>query len=464
MKILFLNPPFGAQRPEGLDAPLGIMYLAAVLKKAGHQCFFVDHAWEKQDDWSRWDAAILEKPDFVLINTQIRFSDETKEAVRRLRLKYPALPAIAFGPQASTEAAGLILETGFDACVIGEPEEVVPRVLKGDRSMLGLATKENLKPGLAPRVNLENLPLPDWDFVNYSRYIETTHNAVYIASRGLNFVDKFNQPPLIYAESPTHRLSVDRVIKELTKLRQRFSGPYMLLFHDEVFTEDRAWVIELCRELKKARLGIPYWCFTRPDLVDFELCQIMRQSGFVGISMGMESGSDRVLKMLGRNLTALQIEKGFKAAQKAGLLTTGSVMIGTAGVESGELDETLDEVKSTIDLVKRLHPDVLTVTLTTPLPGTPLYDKLSDRILVKEPKESNYLYVWPGKYPLKLKNFSADDLARFVAEIRQVWKKGLWLTAWRIAKLAILNSAFRHTLLNQVKKVIYRKVLPGKNI
>src|SRR3989339_239821 len=266
MKILFLNPPFGCHRPEGLDAPLGSMYLAAVLKKEGHACFLIDHAWEEEGDWRKWDSALSEQPELVLINTQIRFGAETNEAVRRVKLKDSLLPVIAFGPQASTEASELILKIGFDACVVGEPEEIIPQVLQGKKSMLGLATKENLTPGLAPRVAVETLPSPDWDFVNYGRYIEATHNAVFMASRGLNYEDNFNQPPLIYAKSPTSRLSVDRVIRELIDLRKHFSGRYMLLFHDEVFTEDRAWGIELCSRLKALKLRLPYWCFSRPDL------------------------------------------------------------------------------------------------------------------------------------------------------------------------------------------------------
>lgn len=471
VKILFLNPPFGYQRPEGLDAPMGIMYLAAVLKQAGHRCFLVDHVWEKEGDWRRWDLALAEKPDLVLINTQIRFRAETDEAVRRLRLISATIPVIAFGPQASTEAPGLLLATGFDACVIGEPEEVILQVLKdefNEKSFStprpGLATKKNIQPGPAPRVKVESLPFPDWDFVNYGRYIKTTHNAVYMASRGLNYEDKFNQPPLIYAASPTLRLPVERVIAELTELRRHFPGQYMLLFHDEVFTEDRAWVIELCARLRKAKFSPPYWCFTRPDLVDLDLCRIMRQSGFVGVSLGMESGSDRILKMLGKNMTVQQIEKGFRAAQKAGFLTTGSVMIGTAGGAADESDETDSEIAATKAMVRRLQPDVLTITLTTPLPGTPLYGRLKNKILAKSDQEFNIYYTWPGKYPLKLQNLSADDLAKYVAEIRRVWKKGLWKTFLRMSKLAVLNSAFRCTLFDQVMKVISRKVWPGREI
>jgi radical SAM superfamily enzyme YgiQ (UPF0313 family) len=458
------------------------MYLGAVLKQEGHTCSFVDHAWEKQDDWNKWDSALSEKPDIVLISTQIRFSKETHEAIRRLRSQHSSLPAIAFGPQASTEAPRLLLEMGFDACVIGEPEEVVPQALKDlhnrftttgskrdikEGSLIffkpcpGLATRENPKPGPAPRVDVETLPFPDWDLVDYGRYISTTHNAVFMASRGLDYEDAFYQPPLIYATSPTRRLALERVISELIELRRRFPGRYMLLFHDEVFTEDREWVIELCFRLRQARLGIPYWCFTRPDLVDAELCRIMRQSGFAGLSMGMESASDRILEMLGRKITTSQIENGFRLAQQAGLLTAGSVMIGTPGCAPTKPDETKEEIESTAGMVERLHPDVLTVTLTTPLPGTPLYELLKDRILAKSPEDFNFYHVWPGKYPLRLESQSPQDLTAGVKLIRHAWKRGLWKTVWRVTKLGFGNGAFRSTLCDQVFKVACRKILPG---
>jgi radical SAM superfamily enzyme YgiQ (UPF0313 family) len=467
LKILFLNPPFGSRRPEGLDAPAGIMVLGAVLKQAGHVCSLVDHVWEKQDDWRKWDSALAEKPDIVFVNTQIRFSNETHAAVRRLRSQHPSLPAVAFGPQASTEPSRLLQEMGFDACVIGEPEEVVPDMFRdmARRGIIlarpGIATRENPDSVLAPRVDAEKLPFPDWDLAEYGRYIRSTHSAVFMASRGLDYEDKFNQPPLIYAAKPTRRLSIERVMRELTQMRGRFPGSYMLLFHDEIFTEDRDWVIKLCAELKRSKLGLPFWCFTRPDLIDEELCRIMRRSGFAGLSMGMESGSDRVLGMLGKKLTVFQIEKGFRSAQKAGLLTTGSVMIGTAGCEVGQPDEGRQELESTVRMVARLHPDVLTVTLTTPLPGTPLYEFLKERVLAKSPEEFNYYHVWPGKYPLHLIHLTAEDLAKTAAEIRSAWKNKLWKTAFRIGALAVGNGPFRNTLFAQVAKVMKRKVLPA---
>jgi len=464
VKVLFLNPQFGSRHPEGLDAPLGIMYLGAVLKAAGHACRLVDHAWEWENDWSRWERALAELPEVALINTQIRFTRETREALRRLRAWNPKCPAIAFGPYASTEAPRL-LEMGFDACVIGEPETVLPGVLgsAGGRPNLsaraGLATVGCPAPPPASRADVGALPFPDWELADYGRYIRATHNAVFLASRGLARPDAFNQPPLIHATTPTRRCSVARVMSELVELRLKFPGHYMVLFHDEVFTEDRAWVLELCARLRDSRMGVPYWCFTRPDLVDGELCRSMARGGFAGVSMGMESGSDRILRLLERGLTRDRIEAGFRAVQAAGLLTVGSVMIGTPGRKPDQPDETWEEIEATADMVCHLHPDVLTVTLTTPLPGTPLHADTASRIRAASQEDFNYYYVWPGKYPVQLNLLTPEDLTRGVRLIRKAWKRGLVTTAWRMVRLGCRNAAFRNTVLDQAVKVIGRKIL-----
>lgn len=467
MRILFLNPPFGYRRPEGLDAPLGIMYLGAVLKGIGHECALVDHAWASDNDWRKWDAALAEKPDCILINTQIRFTNTTQEAVRRAVTIHPGGLRIAFGPQASTESNRL-LELGFDASILGEPEEVVPSLLKEVSSatdgaftrslpeMSGIATKANPMVSYAPRVDPEKLPYPDWSLVDYRRYIATTGNAVIMASRGFDRTDAFNQPPLIYATEPTRRCSVPRVISELRALRRKFAGTYVVLFHDEVFTEDRQWVISLCNELRSEKLGVPFWAFTRPDCVDPFLCLTLRKAGFVGISMGMESGADRVLRLLNRQLTIEQITAGFRSAQKAGLLTVGSIMLGTPGT-SAEQDETAEEIDATIEMVRKLHPDNLTVTITTPLPGTSLYERGAERLLIAQPVDFNYYDCRRKKYPVCLTTLNAEQLWEKVLTVRNAWKKGALISMFRLLQSIGYNPAYGSTMAASSFRVLKQK-------
>ena len=454
MDILFLNPPFGHRRPEGLDAPLGIMHLGAVLKEQGHACSLVDNAWQPPEDWSAWSAALDKNPQVVLINSQIRFESDTARGARMALAHNSAPKVIAFGPQASSQAPHLLKTLELDGCVIGEPEELIPHVLAawqkgGEPVMPGWASLNNPDPGPAPRVDPAGLPDPDYELADYARYIQTTNNAVYLASRGLNRPDAFNQPPLIHALDPEVRLPVERVLRDLETIGRRFSGPYMLLFHDEVFTEERGWVLELCRGLRAKRPGMPFWCFTRPNRMDPELASAMARAGFAGVSMGMESGSNRILRRLGRDMSAQDIEAGFQAARRAGLLTLGSVMLGTPG-------ETWRDVEATIELAGRIRPDRLTMTVTTPLPGTPLYKEYSSDLLATGDADFNYLHTWEGKYPLKLEHLSPEDLQKAVHEVRRAAKPDRAAMLKRIAALALRNPGFRRNTLSLALKAFRR--------
>ena len=454
MKILFLNPPFGHQRPEGLDAPLGIMQLAAVLKQKGHQCELVDHAWQTPGDWSAWRQALDNLPDMVLINTQIRFEQDSINGAEMARGHNPGPGLMAFGPQASTQPRHLLEAAGLDACIVGEPEELLPRLLEDwpqalELDLPGLATRRAPEPEAAPRIDPMSLPRPEYELADYGRYIATTNNAVYMASRGLNQVDAFNQPPLIYAHKPEMRLSPERVIEDLTWLRGRFPGSYMLLFHDEVFSADRTWTLELCARLGSARLELPFWCFTRPDCLEPELAQVMAKAGFAGVSMGMESGSRRILDYLGRGVSPGRIEQGFAMARSAGLLTLGSVMLGTPG-------ETPEDIEATVNLAGRIKPDRLTVSITTPLPGTDLYARHRADLLAETGEDFNYLHTWPGKYPMRLEHMSAEDLTQAVRRVHRAAQPGLLGLMARSSLLAMRNPGFRSNFMGLLKKKLQR--------
>jgi hypothetical protein len=135
-------------------------------------------------------------------------------------------------------------------------------------------------------------------------------------------------------------------------------------------------------------------------------------------------------------------------------------MVGTPGRPPAESDETPDEVAQTVQLARRIGPDVLTVTLTTPLPGTPLHARVGDRLAATTEQDFNYYDVWPGKYPVRLETLNAEQLAAAVAQVRRAWKRQLPRTVFRLTGLALRNGAFRRTVAAQAVKVLKRKVLP----
>jgi len=121
-------------------------------------------------------------------------------------------------------------------------------------------------------------------------------------------------------------------------------------FFDETFTIDRQRVVDIAQGVRKARLGIKWYCNTRVDLVDEELMQVMYEGGCRGISYGVESGSQEVLDN----------------AKKAGIKTYCSFIFGLPG-------ETRETVRETLNLIKRILPTSAQFNVAVPYPGTELY-------------------------------------------------------------------------------------------
>jgi radical SAM superfamily enzyme YgiQ (UPF0313 family) len=101
---------------------------------------------------------------------------------------------------------------------------------------------------------------------------------------------------------PVHR-SPRSIVAEIAELQRR--GAELILFQDEFFVSSRSQVLAFCEELKRAGVKVMWKAFGRINLTDIEMMEAMAGSGCVEIRFGVESGSDRVLKL---------VKKGFSAA------------------------------------------------------------------------------------------------------------------------------------------------------
>ena len=112
----------------------------------------------------------------------------------------------------------------------------------------------------------------------------------------------------------------------------------------------------------------------------------MKDAGLTRIEFGIESGSPRVLKRLGKGVDLPRIRASFRMARHAGLVTMGFAMINTPGETPDELDQTEREVL-------RIDPDFLQLSFCTPYPGTPLYDECRDGGLLVTEDWAEYRFL-----------------------------------------------------------------------
>jgi radical SAM superfamily enzyme YgiQ (UPF0313 family) len=160
--------------------------------------------------------------------------------------------------------------------------------------------------------------------------------------------------------------SKEHVIQEISSMIRDF-GIDGIQFYDETFTVNRDRVFELCDLLIKNNISLPWTCFTRVNLVDKDLLLKMKEAGCYQIFFGIESGNQRLLDLIKKDITLEQARKAVQLCKKAGIESFCSFMLNLPS-------ESIEESMNTINFAIELDPDYAQFPITTPFPGTELYN------------------------------------------------------------------------------------------
>ncbi len=194
------------------------------------------------------------------------------------------------------------------------------------------------------------------------------------------------------------------VIKEIEHLIGRYDIDG-LWFVDDTFTTNKNWLFEFCKEMNEHKIRIKWACHARVNDMSEDLLKEMKKAGCVQLDIGVESGSDKVLKVLKKGATAAMAKDAFANAKKVGLRTMASFILGNP-------TETYEDIEKTERLAKEIRPDFTVFTYLTPLPGTELYQlAVKDNLLY--PEFDTQGYSWEtSEYPVMKSNFSKEELKR----------------------------------------------------
>lgn len=466
MKIVFSYPQFGCFKKEGLDAPLGLMYLASVLRDYGHEVKIVDNVFQKSWEYLRSEIVGF-KPQLVGIYCACTTADVSLEAARICKTISSKTMIVMGGPHATLCPEVYLNNANVDFVLRGEGERAIlelVRCMEGNEDytkIMGLCYKDEeslvISQTFAMEPDIDKLSFPAWDLVDYNNYIDVTHNATILVSRGCSYNCLFCQPAIKEIFGSALRIrNVDNVISEIQELKKRFKQKFLLLMIAEVFTENRQWIIHLCDKIEEINIKIPWWCSTRADKVDEYLLRKMKAAGCIGVSFGVESGSQRILDYLKKDIIVDDIKRAFVLCDKIGLLTIGFFMIGTP-------TESYEDIKKTADLIGEIKPDIITLSITTPLPGTDLFQMSKKEGLFNILNFQDYS-MYDNKYPLILENLSSDDIQRGMILFRSTWKKNWFKTGRKYFRLLLTSNVGRGLLLTQLIKLMKRKLLPQKQM
>jgi len=417
MKISLVNPGFGQifRLP-----PLGLTYIAAVLREAGHVVNIIDTNFVKT--WKQLETELRRvEPDAIglscmkaTINDALNIAKLVKDNLK--------CPVILGGPHPTIMPESVLCNENVDYVVYGEGETTILELVqnleghKDVKGVFGVWYKENgaIK-RTAPRPYIENLdriPFPARDLLSkeYFKY----GRANMIASRGCPFNCSFCQPTLRKIFGPRIRFRSPRnVVDEMEHLKKSMKIKHVK-FEDDTFTVNRRWVLELCNEMKERSLTMRWDCNSRVNTVNKNLLPAMKEAGCMRISFGVESGSQKILNNLNKGITIQDILGAFKMCKEVGIRTHAYLMIGSPG-------ETKHTIQETVELIHKIDPDYMYISITTPLPMTKLYEDLtkSGMITVKNWDDFDYY----TKCSFKLENLTSGE----ILEIRRRITRNFWL-------------------------------------
>lgn len=370
--VMFLRDHFGSEAPFYVCPypPLDLASTAAVLRRDGVGVELVA-ANVKGWNHARVVRHLRENPpDFILLPSAWRSLDEDRRLLGLLRAGLPGSVLLVSGPNATAEPERFLADGAADFVILGEPEEAVLLLAKGEApaEIPNLAYREKgelvrtarrLPPGYP------NYPPPARDLLELDKYWIpfskrlpcTTMETVRGCSHACSFC-----PTHLWNLKEVRARPVAAVLAEIDELVGRY-GMREICVRDDTFTWNRERVLEICAGLIERGHDLTWRCFATVSTVDEELLRTMARAGCVQVCYGFESGDDRVLKRTGKGTTVAQGRDAARWTKAAGMEVSGTFLVGFEG-------ETAETVDASIAFAIDNDLDFVQANPVLPLPGT----------------------------------------------------------------------------------------------
>jgi anaerobic magnesium-protoporphyrin IX monomethyl ester cyclase len=357
--------------------PISLPMIAGALEAKNHQVKLLDCIASDMDVEGLKKAIAEFDASLVLFNMSTATSSSDMEVITMMRPVSKAHFTV-IGNHATSLPEEVLNGSALDSVIRREPEltaqDLVDAVERGRdlHEVLGISFKNNGKivanEDRPFNENLDDLPFAARHLLDNAKYTLPVINEPYtliITSRGCPHSCIYCTAYQYYGKKLRLR-SATNVVDEMQECLDKHGLRNFTMWSD-TFNQNKKFVMEVCDEIKKRGMHkkIRWMSNSRVDQMDAEVLKEMRSANCIGVSYGVESGVEEILKNMKKGATAEQARVAVRLTKEAGIEVLTHIIFGLPG-------ETMETIKETIKYVKELDPDYAQFYCAIPFPKTEL--------------------------------------------------------------------------------------------
>ncbi len=472
MKVAFVVP--GQLRPtlysdwdlslvDSVSPPLGLLSLAAIVRLCNGFPSLHDAYARRLNVEDTIKEVLSAKPDIVGISCMSHSYPEAKILIRKLKNAASQVKIIMGGVHITAVGKQIMDDIPeLDFGVLREGEATLIELLDAIKTNTNLGAVKGILFRSKERIietserefirDLDILPFPAWDLLDgfpdmYRLSIVGTRSyrsTSLVTSRGCPGKCGFCDVGAVGGMIRT--FSAGYVIRTIEHLMQNY-GINDFLVYDDNFVTLKARTKQICEEIIKRKLNIHWSCSARVDMVNPEILGLMKNAGCWQIEYGIESGSQKILDLMHKNITLEQIRTALKWTKEAGIETRGNFIFGYP-------QETRQTLEESIQFSLAVDLDFFQQTFLTPYPGSQIYHEadtygIFDRNLEKM-NNLTINFIPHGFTEEELKQYSRKAFRQFYFRPKIILHHLAKIKCpGDIARLTIVFRAFLKTVLNK---------------
>jgi len=303
--------------------------------------------------------------------------------------------------------------------------------------------------------NLDELPFPARDLLPLDKYYPPSTKAVgkhlpgnMITARGCPYECTYCETQVIWTKAFRFR-SPGNVVDEIQECVEKY-GIRQFNFHDDIFPMRRDRTFGICKEIQRRKLDITWICMSRVNFVWEDVMTEMKKAGCRKIMFGLESGDNEVLRIMKKKATIEQAREAFRICRRVGISTMGSFMLGNIG-------ETEQTIRATIDFAKELNPDTVAFFVTVPYPGTEMFRVGMEKGYIRSDVTwADFTLVGKSRAPMELPGLPASRVRELQAEaLREFYLRPSYI----LRKALSIRSFFEAKSLLRGAQLLWRLAL-----